>query len=212
MTNSIEWLIGFDYRQSSDVTWSTSRESRYLLRDVERILSIDDAVWQRPTLTLPFELGLDTTGINNPLWSNLTDLLTILISYNHSPLEVIGITRFIDQASLKEWLEEDITGTYPHPLVCSPCSTHSAWTCLGYDVADEGMISGISNCEYSAEEKASLNHFGTLINCHHLFDDLEIADQFRVLTNLRVPEHSPFSVYCLYHIQSLKGKPSLSAN
>jgi hypothetical protein len=72
---------------------------------------------------------------------------------------------------------------------------------LGYDVADESLISGLSNCRYSVDElnalradcAGKLNHVG-------LFGTLEAADLFRTITDSRVPEHAPFWIFALHRL------------
>ncbi len=74
-----------------------------------------------------------------------------------------------------------------------------AWQRLGYDVADDGLISGLSNCGYGEEEAAEMRlAWSGRLNVHHLFDNPSLAFEFRALTGRRVPEHAPFSVYGLY--------------
>jgi hypothetical protein len=70
---------------------------------------------------------------------------------------------------------------------------------LGYDVADIGRISGLSNCAYVPDEREALrSEWGPKLNDHHLFTQLEPARAFRRLTDARVPEHAPFYVYGIY--------------
>ncbi len=72
------------------------------------------------------------------------------------------------------------------------------WTLLGYDVADHGLTSGLSNCGYGATEKPDwqqrwarrLNDFGLMMT----IDD---AEAFAEACDARVPEHAPFFVYGL---------------
>ena len=75
---------------------------------------------------------------------------------------------------------------------------------LGYDVADGGYISGLSNCGYTEEEirdlgpiwKGRINEFG-------LIGDLEHALEFKHYTEERVAEHAPFYVFGLYSEKDL---------
>jgi hypothetical protein len=72
-------------------------------------------------------------------------------------------------------------------------------TLLGYDVADEVMTSGLSNCGYSDEEKKLLRPiWAQQLNRFHLFDRSEGALQFKGITEARVPEHAPFFVFGIY--------------
>jgi hypothetical protein len=78
------------------------------------------------------------------------------------------------------------------------------WALLGYDVADGSLLSGLSNCGYTPEEREHLQQrFAQHMNRFHLFDDLDQALAFKDETNKRVPEHAPFFVYGLYRIRPL---------
>jgi hypothetical protein len=75
------------------------------------------------------------------------------------------------------------------------------WQFLGFDIADGGFISGLSNCGYEDAERDGLAaEWAQYLNRRHLFDDLQRAFQFRELTNARVPEHAPFFVIRLWLI------------
>ncbi len=70
---------------------------------------------------------------------------------------------------------------------------------LGFDVGDGGLLSGLSNCGYQAEERAALRlRWAPQLNEHHLFEETAPAFEFRALADERVPEHAPFFVYGLY--------------
>jgi len=74
---------------------------------------------------------------------------------------------------------------------------------LGYDVADDVMTSGLSNCGYSDEEKERLRPvWAPQLNRFHLFDRANLALQFKGITEARVPEHAPFFVFGLYRLLS----------
>jgi hypothetical protein len=74
---------------------------------------------------------------------------------------------------------------------------------LGYDVADEVMTSGLSNCSYSDEDKGRLRPlWGSRLNRFHLFDRADLSSQFKGITEARVPEHAPFFVFGVYRLSS----------
>ena len=77
---------------------------------------------------------------------------------------------------------------------------------LGFDVADREMwVSGLMNCGYLDEDWAEfdLERFVPHLNRWHLFDELEPAKEFAEVSDLRVKEHSPFSVFRLATIDVL---------
>ncbi|MBJ6765061.1 hypothetical protein JGU66_30225 [Myxococcaceae bacterium JPH2] len=84
-----------------------------------------------------------------------------------------------------------------------PPSKTEDWTLLGYDVADAGLTSGLSNCGYRPSELAQLRaSWAAQLNGHHLFEEFGSALAFRDVTARRVPEHAPFFVYALWRDDS----------
>lgn len=75
------------------------------------------------------------------------------------------------------------------------------WKCgcsalLGFDVADAGFWSGLSNCGYTTEELARLRpEWSKRINDFGLLQSGGDALTFREVSDRRVPEHAPFWVY-----------------
>jgi hypothetical protein len=69
---------------------------------------------------------------------------------------------------------------------------------LGYDVADAGQWSGLSNCGYTVQEVQDLApRWIPKINDAGLLCAIEDAIEFLQLSNSRVPEHAPFLIYRL---------------
>lgn len=78
---------------------------------------------------------------------------------------------------------------------------------LGFDVADAGLTSGLTNCGFGQSERSTLRaSWAPGLNEHHLFVDVEQAFAFRGLAGGRVPEHAPFFVYALYLIADVAGR------
>jgi hypothetical protein len=74
------------------------------------------------------------------------------------------------------------------------------WGFLGFDIADAGLTSGLSNCGYEPLERVGLQSWTSTLNDHHLFTDPQRAWAFRAITDQRVPEHSPFFVLGLWSL------------
>lgn len=67
---------------------------------------------------------------------------------------------------------------------------------LGFDVADSGWTSGLSNCGYWPAEVAQLRALWRgRLNDHGLLVSYEAAEEFRASCDKRVPEHAPFFVF-----------------
>ena len=97
-----------------------------------------------------------------------------------------------DQEERGRW-DERIVGI-------TPATVSHTWELLGYDVSDEWMLSGLSNCGYGEEAESLRPLWAPHLNEHHLFDDFEKAAEFEALTDARVEEHAPFFVYGIYSI------------
>jgi hypothetical protein len=78
------------------------------------------------------------------------------------------------------------------------------WLLLGYDVCDETLVSGLTNCGYGSDDAPVYRReWANKINDWHLFDSAEAACLFAVASDRRVVEHAPFYVYCVYRVVDL---------
>jgi hypothetical protein len=209
----VELVLGYDARWRPHrlaPRWPTERRDRFLLRDSDGPLSVDHLVW--PSV---FDYGI---GIGLPV-----DERQRLGLAGHPPPAWIGpnVGLWDDLAALQTaradarnstWLVA-VTCHHPHaqftagpvgPYVGStaPPSPAPHWRCLGYDVADGSLMSGLSNCGYPPDERPHLQHtWSTSLNGHHLFPDPTLAERFRVGCEARVTEHAPFFVFGLYAVE-----------
>jgi hypothetical protein len=72
---------------------------------------------------------------------------------------------------------------------------------LGYDVADAGFWSGLSNCGYTQSELERLRpEWSMRINDFGLLRSESDALAFKNISDQRVPEHAPFWVYRLHRL------------
>ncbi len=88
--------------------------------------------------------------------------------------------------------------SFPEPVL------NARWHLLGYDVADVGRTSGLSNCGFvpDVEDVAALRaRWGPSLNEWHLFTDLEEALSFAEMSDVRVAEHAPFHVFGLWEVR-----------
>ena len=213
-----EALLGFDARErflEPGGLWAPERRDTYLLReDVQKPLSVDPRVW--PSLFgegLPdserTRLGLEAMalpgwrGPNQGLWDSLSRMqgtLGPLASEAHWTVAISWV-------SADGFSKRDASfGPYREKMEPEAISTD--WSLLGFDVADAGLISGLSNCGYTRAELAGLRAaWASALNAHHLFDDVEKALAFREMTDRRVPEHAPFFVYALRRVSQVIKTP-----
>ncbi len=185
-----ETVIGFDAREdylAPGESWSGERRRTYLLReDVAKPLSVDALAWPSVLHELPIP---GCGGVVADLWDDLADLQARLAERPPVPHRIVAVSWITDDATAKGG---------PHRGQPSPSALGPEWELLGYDVADGGCISGLSDCGYSELERARLApEWGPRLNTAHLLRTIEDAFAFRRVADVRVSEHAPFFVYAL---------------
>jgi hypothetical protein len=183
-------LYGFDARTPiglPDPAWTAERRAQYLLRpEIERPLSVDPRVWPG---ALPAGL---TDGAAPDYWADLAALRQECVArgLDEDAATLVALT---------------VSGSNNQALAllvpCAPADIDPAWQPLGWDVADNGLVSGLSNCGYcpDVEDVEALRQaFGPRLNKHGLFDDLADAEAFRAISDARVPEHASFLIHRLF--------------
>ena len=202
-------FLGYDLRVDREqirLAWTSERRQAFLLNpDIAIPLSVDVACW--PSM-------FDYRGKNNPntpvgrsesisvtpttfyqdmigFWPDLAEMRKALPSQKHG---LIVATKVFSKNPLfdSEFWRGTLTGfPIPEPDL-------GTWNLVGFDVADEGRISGLCNCKYEASEASQLDSWKSKLNEHGLFSMLDEAISFVDVTKLRVKEHAPFYVYGLY--------------
>ncbi len=207
----IERLLGFDARFIPDClsqTWPLERRTTFLIRsDVLHPLSVDRIVW--PSIVnygqwdWPIQRTVDKnliaapqwTGANHGLWDNLAELVDSIDGSRGVGTDmvcIVAISCFVNDSIIESF------PVGPHLEATQPEALSPDWPILGYDIADGSRLSGLSNCGYVDDEADSFRaQWEVHLNRFHLFDDLERAAQFALVTNARVEEHAPFFVYSL---------------
>jgi hypothetical protein len=196
-----EQLLGFDVREmwsQMDVIWPESRKAKYLLRaDVTKVLSVDPLVWPRVVLGVEKNVRAPSQWRDLGLWDNLHHLQGYLqqdAGATQRPYQVIGITLLRNALAVHE---QEMWASLA-PTV--PAALNKQWTFLGYDVADDGFISGLSDCGYEADELHLKTGWELALNEWHLFTQKKQAIKFQGMTDQRVEEHAPFCIYALYSL------------
>lgn len=128
---SDETLISFDARTPS-AEWNDARRSLYLLRHVQTPLSVDRNVWPG--------LSDEWNGAIQGHWDDLAKLRRSLVNQTFTTVAVTIVTR----------------GRAPTRAAVTPATRDENWKLLGYDIADEWLTSGLSNCGYRENEVAAL--------------------------------------------------------
>jgi hypothetical protein len=197
--NSQAWrLVGFDARENDQDGRKTPipievREVILLRPEVELPFSVDGHIW--PSVWSMNDQSLDN---ENGLWLNLARMQQRLIEH--------GRTAILIAVELLVPSNPPAFG-FPYSLIDStqePSTVPDDSTCLGFDVADAGFCSGLSNCGYSEEQRTKLRpQWRDRINDFGLLKSEEDAVEFRELSDVRVPEHAPFWVYRLSRLPDL---------
>lgn len=197
-----ETILGFQLRLTlqSQQSWNLERRTTYLLRENIRFpLSVDTAVWpESDDSSLCPIIFSDFNAHPNSAPNGLG-------LYSLRSLETLDQQPELEKAIL---IGVSVIGNVVHELQHRHCIQNlmpiaalvsKGWVCLGYDVADWWLFSGLSNCGYSVEEKKFLsNKFAWGINEYGLFVSGNAALAFCVDCNLRIPEHAPFAIYGIW--------------
>jgi hypothetical protein len=198
-----EMLIGFDAREmwletdQINTAHEDWREKFLLRREIEKVLSADTLVWPS-VFDLDKKLELpDWRGLIQDLWDDLQRMEHYLAKgwgAQWRPCSIIAVTKLVDS----EWKQEMRAAGYP----VKPPELDKSWSLLGYDVSDEFLLSGLSDCGYTPEDVRTLGkRWSPHLNDHHLLADWKQAVEFQKMTDERVVEHAPFYVYGLYLIR-----------
>ncbi len=180
MTSCKAYIAGYSIRKLlPDPDWTKVRRETFLINDdVFLPKSVDFNVWEEP-IHVTVNTSIGALPISS--WKSLHKLKD---STNY-------------KAASKEYVQLTIV-IYLKPqddLIHDFSETHEEYLgyLLGYDIADEGMVSALSNCSYSSEDKFLAKiFFGKEINSHGLIAEFEAAKKFADFSNSRVPEHALF--------------------
>jgi hypothetical protein len=205
-----EWrVLGFDGRENIESHMRSPlpaavREELLLRPEITSPLSVDLGIW--PTRFQYHPRILNLKGSNGQklidvdedcgggLWLNLHGMKSRLAE-SFEDATLIAVELFIPQhAGVDEFV-----GLIDHEPTPMTLPTEAQF--LGLDVADSGMVSGLSNCGYSRAEREQLRpEWQSKINDFGLLQAEQDALIFRELTDTRVPEHAPFWVYKIHRL------------
>jgi hypothetical protein len=184
------YIFGHSIRSlSSDEDWTKSRRSVFLLNEKVPIpKSVDANVWEEVfAKTVEHSNG----KVRLPCWNDREEMLKAS-QYSPTSKEEVELTIALF-ASDGAYLPEKITINNKLP------ADQIAGFFLGYDIADDGLISALSNCGYSNDEIIlARKAYAPFLNKHGLIKDIKTAEKFRSYSETRVPDHAPFFVFGLY--------------
>lgn len=206
MSTNDHLLLGFDAREM----WLGPKADRpesdricfFLRQDVIKQLSVDTTIWS----SVFQEQEEEEENLPRTHWfvgihflrDNLEALQTHMLNFA-KPYWNIAITLLTNLCEGQELAYWEARAYNILPAVHDP-----SWKLLGYDVADQGLLSGLTNCGFDKETEdiaAFRQRYVPHLNSYHLLDSTEIAISFRDLSNERVKEHAPFYIFAIWHIK-----------
>ena len=202
-TETTSVLLGFSARARHTPRNEAVRADQLLRPELDWPLSADAMVW--PTV-------FETVGGNRThrgstmenLWGPLSVLKSVLateLPAGHWPEGSYWIVAVAWMPTPETWdsCPRDASAVQ---AVISPDTIDKAWEFLGYDVADNKLLSGLSNCLTNRHDRCPDWHdtWAGRLNDHHLFDELADATLFAGAIARRVPTHAPFHPYGLWRV------------
>lgn len=189
MNNKI--LIGYSIRSLlEDKSWTQKRRKLFLINpDIKLPKSVSNVGWDM----IDEFIDLD----------NDDNLFSLTFGFQNQD-ELLNISHYQIQQTDRVVVRSCIhylhfVPTFVWALNMQSYQDDDGFYFLGYDVADSGMTSGLSNCGYTENDlKYCQVQYLPFLNQHGLFDDFDVAVDFLDYTNRRVVEHTPFYVYSLY--------------
>ncbi len=197
-------LLGFDVlgkpEQMGRRVWDNGDREKYLLRpEIKFPVSVDRAIC--PSIFQPSaHQERDATEANTNLMGLWRDAASMARWIEQRPQlkELVRLSVAIQLAAPNNgdpmWDTIAAEGT-------SPAAPLRQWERFGYDVADRGPTSALSNCGYTPEEMAQTRlKWRDRINQWGLLDNLDDAVTFRAFSDERVSEHALFYIYEILRI------------
>lgn len=174
--------IGFD------PDWTEERRREFLLDPSVRFpKSVDSHVWTEvcPAMTVAGGLRLPL-----PFWDSRQEMLAAS-GYTPASASLTEVTIVL--------YADDVVPAHVEAMGIRPYEAGSEERFfLGFDVADDGLTSGLSNCGYGPSDREQAEPFSLSLNEHGLFSTIEAANAFRLFSDARVAEHAPFFVYGVF--------------
>lgn len=183
-------LIGYSIRLlSQDKSWDNKRRKKFLIKNnIDLPKSASTVVWEN---FIDFiDKNDDFHFLDNYGFQDIKELAS-LSNYNKHQLDRVMVRTCV------HYLHS--VPTFVWALNMPSCQDDDGFYFFGYDIADGGMTSGLSNCGYTQDEmKYCQEKYLPFLNNHGLFDNFDIALDFLNYTNERVKDHAPFYIYSLY--------------
>jgi hypothetical protein len=200
-----ERIVGYDAREFwRPFDWSEENRNRFLYRlDITKPLSVDVLIWQSIFVSESRRSPIKQFGFQS-FWSDFT-LLRKAITIAHSEQPFREYRMIAAVVVLGDYSKHNPINWNDRVPSVTPDQRGADWKLIGYDVADQWALSGLSDCGFVSgydDVPALRQRWGPLLNKWHLFDDLDAAIEFKHKSDERMKsDHAPFFVYGLWLIK-----------
>ncbi len=214
MAQMNRYLLGYDLRLGfpgfADAHWDAKKREVFLLRpDIVCPASVDPWIWPSvfrylhlyPTPAVAPHQGaiaIEPTGFEHSvtcLWPGL-DGMTACFDEHGLEFPVVPVAIVLLGEDAKVRADHSVAVLDEGGMRATP---PAGWSLLGYDVADQGLTGGLSNCGYDTTEKPDWQRrWASRLNDFGLLTTIEDAEAFAEACDARVPEHAPFFIYGLF--------------
>ncbi len=214
MAEMNRYLLGYDLRLGfsgfADAHWDAKKREVFLLRpDIVCPASVDPWIWPSvfryhhlyPTPAVAPHQGaiaIEPTGFEHSvtcLWPSLEGMAACFAEHRLA-VSVVPIAIVLLGDDGRVGSDHSIAVLDAGRMCAAPPDDRKL---LGYDVADHGLTSGLSNCGHDTTEKPDWQRrWVRRLNDHGLLTTIDDAEAFAEACDARVSEHAPFFVYGLF--------------
>jgi hypothetical protein len=206
-TPTEEQLVGYDAREywlTMNNSWTEEQKHRFLYRlDVTKPLSVDTRIWPTIFESEGRSIPVEFNGFQD-CWADFFTLQnTVAQVFQENPMrtwKLIAITLLLGYCS-----QEDQAIWLSRLPATNPDRRGIDWGFLGYDIADQWMLSTLSNCGFlpGIDDVPKLRaKWGPRLNEFHLFQNIHDAILFKQFSDERLREdHAPCFIFGLWIVK-----------
>lgn len=212
----IDNILGYDVRCRDDGIirhlWDKKRRAHYLIRqDIKCPISVDRSV-------LPSIFRFQSDGILEgtipvedesmhqsvfKLWedfSSMSKAISDSTFCEDTAIDVVALGFSIGEIDVSQFRNYQWAEILSE--TAKPNKRRDDWEFLGYDIADEWLTSGLSNCDFpDRHDREFVADWIPRINDSGLIATMEDADRFRKSLNNKVAEHAPFLIIGIFRLE-----------
>lgn len=199
-------VLGYQLRvpiDSLSLFWSNDRRAKYLLDEtIKNPISADPSVW--PILDNAALAASIFKDFSSEQYSAPNGLSLYRISHS----EITASCSSDDSGGLIVGIctEDNIADRLRSVHAIKTSSVTRSGNLFGFDVCDEWLTSGLTNCGIeNAYHLALKDRFSKCLNRYGLFDEISIAKKYSSVIAKYIPSHVPFFPIGLFSARSPDG-------